>query len=159
MNPLLLYCRKLYFYYKNHKQEYHTMRYTKLTIILTVNILCGGIKSVSQTLDPTTPYYQKIVSQGFNPATVTDLSAENTIAIDEPSCAYINITNVTKMPTTKTADMHALFDCYDGNGHYFQKKVILNAQGNSSLFLVKKNFAADFCEDEWLGDKTTNISI
>lgn len=118
-----------------------------------------GGKAVSQNLDPTTSYYQKIVSKGFNSATVTDLSAESTIEIDEPSCAYINITNVTKMPTTKTADMHALFECYDGNGHYFKKKVILNAQGNSSLSFVKKNFATDFCEDEWVGDKTTNISI
>ena len=136
------------------------MRNVKLSIILTISILYGVVaRAVSQSLDPTTPYYQKIVSQGFDPATVTDLSAEKTIAIDEPSCAYINITNVTEMPTTKTADMHALFECYDGNGHYFQKKVILNAQGNSSMYFVKKNFAADFCEDEWLGDKTTNISI
>ena len=136
------------------------MRNVKLSIILTISILYGVVaRAVSQSLDPTTPYYQKIVSHGFDPATVTDLSAEKTIAIDEPSCAYINITTVTEMPTTKTADMHALFECYDGNGHYFQKKVILNAQGNSSMYFVKKNFAADFCEDEWLGDKTTNISI
>lgn len=114
---------------------------------------------MAQTLDPTTPYYQKIVSKGFDLATIIDLSAEKTIEINEPSCAYINITNVTKMPTTKTADMHALFECYDGNGHYFKKKVILNAQGNSSMGFVKKNFAADFCEDDWVGDKTTNINI
>ena len=120
------------------------MRNVKLSIILTISILYGVVaRAVSQSLDPITPYYQKIVSQGFDSATVTDLSAENTIAIDEPSCAYINITNVAEMPTTKTADMHALFECYDGNGHYFQKKVILNAQGNSSMYFVKKNFAAD----------------
>lgn len=134
------------------------MRKSKLFIMLILSIIGGG-KGVSQTLDPTTSYYQKIVSKGFNSATVTDLSAESTIEIDEPSCAYINITNVTKMPTTKTADMHALFECYDGNGHYFKKKVILNAQGNSSLSFVKKNFATDFCEDDWLGKNTTNINI
>ena len=131
----------------------------KICVILTVCILFGGAKGVSQTNDTPTPYYQKIVSEGYDPANVIDLSAEKTIEIDEPSCAYINITNVTKMPTTKTADMHALFECYDGNGHYFKKKVILNAQGKSSLSFVKKNFAADFCEDDWLGKSTTNINI
>ena len=48
---------------------------------------------------------------------------------------------------------------YDCQGGYFCKKVILNAQGNSSLNFAKKNFAVDFCEDDWIGDKTTDISI
>ena len=58
------------------------MRNVKLSIILTISILYGVVaRAVSQSLDPTTPYYQKIVSQGFNPATVTDLSAEKTIVL------------------------------------------------------------------------------
>ena len=135
------------------------MRKNVFVIALIVFVLLGATRAVSQSLSPKTPYYQKIVSKGFDPNAIVDLSAEKNIAIDEPSCAYINITNVRNMPTTKTADMHALFECYDGNGHYFKKKIILNAQGNSSLNFVKKNFAADFCEDDWVGDKTTSISI
>ena len=39
------------------------MRNVKLSIILTISILYGVVaRAVSQSLDPTTPYYQKIVS-------------------------------------------------------------------------------------------------
>lgn len=88
-----------------------------------------------------------------------DLSNEKKIAILEPSKAYVNIYGIDKMPTTKKSNLHAWMEVYDGNGNYFKKKVILNAQGNSSLSLEKKNIAVDFCEDDWIGDKTTEITI
>ena len=51
---------------KNHKKGNLKMRNVKLSIILTISILYGVVaRAVSQSLDPTTPYYQKIVSQGF----------------------------------------------------------------------------------------------
>ena len=131
----------------------------KVWVLLMAGVLLGVVKGVSQTNDTPTPYYEKIVSKGYDPETVIDMSAESSITIDEPSCAYINITNITGMPTTKKDDMHAIFECYDGNGHYFSKKVIMNAQGNNSMAFVKKNFAADFCEDDWVGETTTNLSI
>lgn len=63
------------------------------------------------------------------------------------------------MPDTKGVTMNAWLECYDGNGHYFKKRIITEAQGSSSLGWHKKNFAVDFCEDEWIGDKTTQFSI
>lgn len=124
--------------------------------MLFVSILCVGWGRAAEI---SIPYYQKIVAKGYNETSVQDLSESKTLEFDEPSCAYINITNISGMPTSKTANMHAWFECYDGNNHYFKKKVILNAQGQSSLAYDKKNFAVDFCEDEWIGDKTTDITI
>ncbi len=135
------------------------MRLIRYCILLIISVLFGEGVAVSQTLDITTPFYQKIVSEGFDSLTVIDLSSESMIAIDEPRCAYVNITEIEAMPIEKNDDMHAWFECYDGNGNYFKKKIILNAQGNSSLVFVKKNFAVDFCEDDWEGDETADFSI
>lgn len=88
-----------------------------------------------------------------------DLSNESTIQIPEPRCAVVNLTNITSMPTTKTDDLKAYLEFWDGQGNYFKKRVILNAQGSSSLYHTKKNNAVDFCEDEWEGDETTSIRI
>lgn len=35
----------------------------------------------------------------------------------------------------------------------------MDAQGNASLSFPKKNVKVDFCEDEWVGDITTSITI
>lgn len=108
-------------------------------------------------------FEQKLNSMGIIQDELEDLSNSSDIVLETPNCAYVNITGVTRMPWSKTEtssmDMHATVDVYDMNGHYFQKKVLLNAQGNSSMGFEKKNFAIDFCEDEWLGDKTTSITI
>ena len=96
---------------------------------------------------------------GYDVATVNDLTKSSKIKLDEPSCAYVNITGISKMPTKKTDNLHAWLECYDGNGNYFKKRVVLNAQGNSSLGLAKNNIAIDFCEDEWLGEEETDITI
>lgn len=90
---------------------------------------------------------------------LTDYSGQDIIVLDEPSVAYVNITNVNAMPNGKTDNLHAWFEYRDDSGNYFKKRVILNAQGNSSLSYRKKNFKADFCEDEWLGQTTTAIQI
>lgn len=69
-----------------------------------------------------------------------------------PRCAKINITGITAMPTSKTANYQAFFEMWDMQGNYFKKKVLLNAQGNSSLGMPKKNFAIDLFDSEWDGD-------
>lgn len=92
-----------------------------------------------------------------------DWSDSTKIELPEPSKAYVNITGVTEMPQSKKLqqyiDMHAWIEVYDGNGNYFRKRVLLNGQGETSMTLPKKNFAVDFCEDEWVGASTTDITF
>ena len=88
-----------------------------------------------------------------------DMSDDSFIQIAEPNLAVMNVSNISAMPTTKTTNGHAIIEVWDGNGNYFKKKAIINAQGNSSLAHAKKNFALDWCEDDWEGDETTSIKI
>lgn len=88
-----------------------------------------------------------------------DYSNNSSIVIDEPSLAHVNITGIESLPMTKNDNLHAWFEYSDDNGNYFKKRVIVNAQGATSLHYPKKNLSIDFCEDEWVGNKTTNITI
>ena len=104
--------------------------------------------------------WQYILSKyGYDPATVTDLTESAKIRLAEPYRAYVNITGISQMPTTKTQDLQAWLECYDGNGNYFKKRVILNAQGNSSLGFPKKNISVKFYEENWGEGKTTDITF
>lgn len=89
----------------------------------------------------------------------TDWSDTKAISIPEPVYATVNITGITAMPTTKDANYQAWLEYNDNQGNTFRKRVILNAQGNSSLTFKKKNFSIDFCEDEWVGDVVTDVTI
>ena len=104
--------------------------------------------------------WQYILSKyGYDPATVTDLTESAKIRLAEPYRAYVNITGISQMPTTKTQDLQAWLECYDGSGNYFKKRVILNAQGNSSLEFPKKNISVKFYEENWGEGKTTDITF
>jgi hypothetical protein len=96
---------------------------------------------------------------GYDPATVKDLTDSAKIKLQEPSCAYVNITGISQMPTTKTENLQAWLECYDGNGNYFKKRVMMNAQGNSSMSFVKKNVSVKFFEENWGDGKTTDITF
>lgn len=72
--------------------------------------------------------------------------------IPEPRCARINISGIDSMPTTKTTNAKAYFEMWDMQGNYFKKKVIMNAQGNSTMQYPKKSFACDFFDSDWNGD-------
>ena len=108
----------------------------------------GSMLSFQQVLD----------AQGLSEF-ANDYSDLKKFEIAEPSLAYVNITGISKMPTKKTDNLNVWMEVYDGNGNYFKKRVIIHAQGNSSLNFVKKNFSADFCEDEWVGNETPSLSI
>lgn len=88
-----------------------------------------------------------------------DWSARYSLEIPKPRCAVVNITNIANMPTTKTSDMHAIMQFWDMEGNYFMKKVIANAQGNSSMLYPKKNLSIDLCNDDWEGDDTFSLKI
>lgn len=94
---------------------------------------------------------------GFKAEVPVDWSKTSSLQIPIPRCAMVNISNVKSMPTSKTADEKAILEFWDMQGNYFKKNVILNAQGNSSLGFVKKNFAVDLCNDEWEGNDTFSI--
>ena len=104
-------------------------------------------------------FEEKLSQLGIVKAEQVDLSDAEEITIAEPNCAYINITNIASMPTTKVDDMHAFLEVYDCNGNYFKKCVVLNAQGNSSMAFPKKNLSVDFCGNEWDEDNTPSLSI
>lgn len=105
-------------------------------------------------------FFQDVASQMGG---VRDWSDSAKVVWPEPSKAFLNISGVSKMPQSKEnpqyIDMHAWIEVYDGNGNYFKKRILLNGQGATSMTYPKKNFAVDFCEDEWIGDATTDITI
>lgn len=97
---------------------------------------------------------------GFNATSPSDWSEESYIHLPtQPKCALINISGTDFMPEAKNVNMKSWMEVWDKNGNYFKKKVILNAQGNSSLAQYKKNFAIDICEDDWIGDDTCSVKI
>ena len=67
------------------------------------------------------------------------------LAIPVPQLAQVNFIT-TKLPTTKTEDIHAIMEFDDKQGNVIRKNIILNAQGTSSLAAAKKNFAIDIVD-------------
>lgn len=104
-------------------------------------------------------FIKYLKGKGYN-INACDMSEGNYIRIpNQPRKAIINISGVTSMPTSKTQNLHAWMEVWTLEGIYFKKRVILNAQGSSSLYLAKKNFAVDICNDEWIGDDTCKVKI
>lgn len=104
-------------------------------------------------------FIQYLKSKGYN-INACDMSDEGYIRIpNQPRKAIVNISGVTSMPTSKTQNLQAWMEVWTLEGIYFKKRVILNAQGSSSLYLAKKNFAVDICNDEWIGDDTCKVKI
>ena len=90
---------------------------------------------------------------------INDFSDIPMVIVDEPECAYINITGTDKMPAVKGQPVNVCMEVYLGHGNYFRKKAIIDVQGNTSTYFEKKNFKADFCDDEWIGEDTPDIAI
>lgn len=90
---------------------------------------------------------------------VVDWSNNSFIKLPEPRLAVVNIYGIDEMPWSKTQNLHAWMEFWDMQGNYFKKKVIVNAQGDSSLGFVKRNLAIDICNDDWIGDDTTKVKF
>ena len=105
----------------------------------------------------------KVLREKGDMVSPTDWSDSKSLEIPEPRCAYINITSsdgaAATWPTTKTANKKYWMQFWDMQGNYFKKRIILNAQGNSSIKFIKKNGAIDICNDEWEGDDTFKIKF
>lgn len=121
---------------------------------------CILTAAVSQegTAQETSAFQEMLQRKGLTDIT-REMSDAKTIQMDMPACSYMNITGTTKMPQKKTEEQHVWMDVYTDNGTHFRKRAVISAQGNSSLQFPKKNFKADFVEDEWVGDKPTDITI
>lgn len=109
--------------------------------------------------DGTIAFLSRVEFNRGCPQIITDHSDEKTLDIPSPRKAFINFSGISAMPTTKTDDFHAYMEFYDGAGNYFKKKVIANAQGNSSLGQPKKNISIDICNDDWEGDDSFKLKI
>lgn len=97
-------------------------------------------------------------ANGFDVKTPIDWSdyisndGKNPLYIPEPRCARINISGIDSMPISKYANNKAYFEMWDMQGNYFKKRVIINAQGNTTMQYPKKSFACDFFDNDWDGD-------
>ena len=121
-----------------------------------------GFETNKLTLSDTgmSDFQKALKDSGFNPGGSGNWSDKSFIYLpDIPTCAIVNISGVDKMPQQKGTNSHAWMEVSDNRGNYFRKRVILDMQGNSSGAQEKKNFAADICEDEWIGDDTTTVKI
>ncbi len=128
------------------KKHEHDMEVTNLDVS-NLNLQGNSVNNIQDALK----------ANGFD--FKTDWSDSSFIQIPEPRFAIINITNIDSMPTSKTQNKKAFLEFWDMWGNYFKKHAILNAQGNSSLGLKKKNAAIDLCDDEWIGDDTPKVRI
>ncbi len=115
-------------------------------------LLVSGCYSYAQT-----PFEDRIAELGFSEI-VTDWSDSTDINIPRPKCAYVNLTGISELPKINKP-ANGWLEAYDGNGNYFKKRIVIDGQGKSSSLWAKTNFKVDFCEDEWLADATTDITI
>ena len=88
---------------------------------------------------------------------VVDLSEAGDIRLDEPRLAYVNVTGISKWPSSKHYVQNAWIEVYDGAGHCFRKRILIHGQGGYSLRFPKTNASFTFCEDDWKGELTTSI--
>ncbi|MBQ8127264.1 MAG: CotH kinase family protein [Prevotella sp.] len=130
----------------------------KSKIVVIVVLIVGLWYWKSPIKAQTTTFDKAIAAAGLDNVT-RDYSDSDIIEVEEPLCAYANITGLDTMPQAKGYPQNAWMDVYLGNGCFFRKRAIIDAQGNSSLAFEKKNFKVDFCDDEWAGEVTPKISF
>ena len=128
------------------KKHEHDMEATNLDVS-NLNLKGNSVNNIQDALK----------ANGFDVKTPIDWSESSFIQIPEPRFAIINVTNIDSMPTTKQDNKKAFLEFWDMQGNYFKKHAILNAQGNSSMWFVKKNASIDICDDDWVGDDTPKI--
>lgn len=129
------------------KKHEHDMEVTNLDVS-NLNLQGNSVNNIQDALK----------TNGFETKAPIDWSdylsnnGKSPLYIPEPRCARINISGIDAMPTTKTTNAKAYFEMWDMQGNYFKKKVIMNAQGNSTMQYPKKSFACDFFDSDWDGD-------
>lgn len=104
-------------------------------------------------------FERMLAETGLQKSMKEDYTKSTVISIPEPSCAYANLTGLDVLPSSKDDVKNAYLEVYDGHGNYFKKKILVSLQGGESSNQYKKNFAVGFCEDEWIGDETPDITF
>lgn len=82
-------------------------------------------------------------SAGIKMENPSDFSKDSHIELPIPRIAAQVRIYAPKLPTTKTDDIEAEIEYNDKDGNYFRKPVILNTQGQSSMYFYVKNMAID----------------
>ena len=129
------------------KKHEHSME-TKNLEVSNLNLQGNSVNDIQNAL----------IRNGFNGEVPIDWSnylsndGKSPLYLPEPRCARINISGIDSMPVTKTSNTKAFFEMWDMQGNYFKKKVIMNAQGNTTMLYPKKSFACDFFDKDWNGD-------
>ncbi len=117
------------------------------------------ILGISCRISAQTNFEEKLAQLGIDKESVVDWSDSTCISWPTPTCAYVNLTGISKLPPKKTSNYHAWVEVYDGQGNYFKKRALASLQGRGSTLLAKKNYKLDFCEDEWVGDVTPDMTF
>ena len=102
------------------------------------------------TLHKNNTFYLMLLSNsgGTSGGSSSSLDKSSYIAMPIPQLAMVNIV-CGNLPTTKTADILGTLEFNGMNGNSFKKNIIINAQGNSSLGLAKKNFSVDIMDENY----------
>lgn len=80
---------------------------------------------------------------------LNDLSNDSLVILPiTKSCAKVNIVSPQGLATTKTDDIKCKIQYWDKEGNFFEKYIILNAQGSSSMMYRGKNQGIDVYNDE-----------
>ncbi|MBR6981047.1 MAG: CotH kinase family protein [Prevotella sp.] len=137
----------------------HTHRWRPLGINLRLALILPAI-ILSISLSKAQETFEECIQSRGLADIITDWSDSVTITLPMPTCAYVNITGTnTTIPTRKDVNYFRWLEIYDGNGNYFKKRIITCVQGQNSTSYPKRNFKLDFCEDEWVGDETPDITF
>lgn len=129
------------------KKHEHDMEVTNLDVS-NLNLQGNSVNNIQDALK----------ANGFDVKTPIDWSdylsndGDNPLYMPEPRYAIINISGIDSMPTAKGVNEKAYFEMWDMQGNYLKKKVIMNAQGNTTMYFPKKSFACDFFDNDWNGD-------
>src|SRR5690606_17391750 len=103
-------------------------------------------ESLNLSDDAMSQFQKDLKEAGFTSGT-GDWSDLEEITLPIPrGLAMVNVTS-SIMPTSKTDDLDATLEFYDRDGNYFKTKIILNAQGSSSMAYIKKNLSIDLLMD------------
>lgn len=120
------------------------------------------VNSLSLSSQGLSDFEEKLKESGFVSGQ-GDWSEKSNLQIAEPRCAIINITSSddkeAEWAVSKSDNKKYWMQFFDMNGNYFKKRIIFNAQGNSSMVFEKKNGAIDICNDEWIGDDTFSLKV
>lgn len=129
------------------------MRYL-LFLLLAISSTCSYCLSFDWRIN-----FTSVVQHLHECGDIEDLSDDSILSLPQPSFAYVNIKGIVTLPSSKNTPRNAWIELYDGNGHYFKKRVLMTAQGNYTLRLEKKSYNLDFCEDDWSMEKQPDITF